>query len=76
MAASVPLDLLEGPGSLLARSGPATLMGALTAIVMIALAIFNVVNRTERKIWILEPGPVLLLFTYAAGLLLALRAGA
>jgi cation:H+ antiporter len=74
MAALVPLDLLEGPGSLLAQAGPATLMGALTAILMTAMAVFNLVNRTERKIWLLEPGPMLLLLTYVVGLVLSFRA--
>jgi hypothetical protein len=41
---------------------------------MTAMAVFNLVNRTERKIWLLEPGPMLLLLTYVVGLVLSFRA--
>ena len=75
MAALVPLDALEGGGSILATVGSASVIGALATILMTALAILDLVNRAERKVWALELGPVFLLITYVAGLFLAFQAG-
>jgi hypothetical protein len=35
-----------------------------------------VLNKSEKRIWILEPGPVFMLLAYGLGLYLAFRAGA
>lgn len=75
MAALVILDVADGPGSLLARSDGTALIGALFGILMTALALLDILNKSEKRIWVLEPGPVFILLAYVAGLYLAYRAG-
>jgi cation:H+ antiporter len=75
MAALVPLDLVHGPGALLATADRELVAGALTSIVLMSLAPLDVLDRAERprRGWPLEPRPLLMLAAYAAGLYLTLR---
>jgi cation:H+ antiporter len=75
MAALVVLDVADGPGSLLARSDGTVLIGAVFGILMTALALLDILFKSEKRIWLLEPGPAFMLLAYVAGLYLAFRAG-
>lgn len=74
MAALVVLDVADGSGSLLARSDGTVLIGAVFGILMTALALLDILNKSEKRIWVLEPGPAFMLLAYAVGLYLAYRA--
>jgi cation:H+ antiporter len=75
MAALVVLDLVDGPGSLLARSDSVALIGAVFGMLMTALALLDILNKSEKRVWVLEPGPAFMLLAYAVGVYLAYRAG-
>lgn len=68
-------DAVDGPLPLLSKVGPGLLVGALFAIILTGQAVLGIVNRSERRIWYLEPDAVFLLLTYVAGLYLAYQAG-
>ncbi len=68
MAALVPLDLVHGAGSMLAEVDPGLAVGGLFGTLLMTLAMLDVMNKSERRIWILEPGPAFMVFTYLAGL--------
>lgn len=68
MAALVPLDLVQGPGSMLAGVDAGLVVGALFGIVLISLAMLDVMNKSERRIWVFEPGPFFMILAYLAGL--------
>jgi cation:H+ antiporter len=74
MFALVVLDLVDGPGSLLARSDAALAVGGVFAIILTSLAVLETLNKSERRVWVLEPGPALMLLAYVAGLYLTWRA--
>lgn len=75
MAALVVLDAADGSGSLLSRSGGTALVGAAFGILMTAIALLDILNKSEKRIWVLEPGPAFMLLAYTAGLYLAYRTG-
>ncbi len=68
MAALVPLDLVQGPGSMLATIDPGLAVGGLVGVVLMTLAMLDVMNKSERRLWIVEPGPVFMILAYLAGL--------
>jgi cation:H+ antiporter len=68
MAALVPLDLVQGPGSLLLNVDPGLAAGGLFGVLLMSLAMLDVMNRAERRIWVLEPGPLFMIVAYVAGL--------
>jgi cation:H+ antiporter len=68
MAVLAPLDVVQGRGSMLAEVSPELAIGGLFAVLLTALAMLDVMNKGERKIWILEPGPAFMIAAYAAGL--------
>jgi len=68
MAALVPLDLVHGARPILGDVEPALLTGALSACILMGLAMLDVLNRSERRLWLLEPGPALIVLVYVAGL--------
>jgi cation:H+ antiporter len=68
-------DWVDGPLPILAKVGPGLLVGALFAIILTGQAVLGILNRSERRIWFLEPDAVFLLLTYGAGLYLAYVAG-
>jgi cation:H+ antiporter len=69
MAAVVPLDLVDGPGSLLGRVDPTLVVAAVFGILLTAVALLDVLNKSERRIWMVEPGPTLTLGIYVAGVI-------
>jgi cation:H+ antiporter len=75
MAALVVLDAADGQGSLLAHGGGTALVGAVFGILMTALALLDILNKSEKRIWVLEPGPAFMLLAYGVGVYLAYRAG-
>jgi cation:H+ antiporter len=74
MCVLIALDIADGPGSLLAGVDPGIVVGALIATLLTGEAVVDVLNRSERRIWYLEPGPALIVLTYAGGLVLTYRA--
>ena len=69
------LDAVDGGGSLLAETEPGMVMGALFAMLLTGQAVLDVLGgESERRGWYLEPGPALMIATYAGGLFLTYRA--
>jgi cation:H+ antiporter len=64
------LDVVDGADSLLAGTEPGVVVGAVFAIMLTGQAVLDLLNRSEHRIWYIEPGPGLIVLTYAAGLLL------
>jgi cation:H+ antiporter len=75
MAALVPLDVVEGPGSLLAHLDQQLLLGALFGVILLTLAMLDVMNKAERRVWAVEPGPMVMIAVYVIGLVAAYTAG-
>ena len=71
IAALLPLDILDGSGALLAQVDPSLIVAALVGVLMMGLAMLDILNKSERRWWIIEPGPAFILIAYAAGLYLA-----
>jgi len=74
MAVLVPLDLVDGRGSLLAALDPALAVAGLVGAILMAVALMEVLNKSERRVWVIEPGPAIMVLTYLAGMLLSFRA--
>jgi cation:H+ antiporter len=74
MAILVILDLVEGAGSLLGQAEPGIIVGAVFAIILTGQALLDLLNRSEHRVWYIEPGPGLMVLTYVAGLFLTYRA--
>jgi cation:H+ antiporter len=74
MVILIPLDILDGPGSLLAQVDGALAVGALFAILMMSLALLEALNKSERRIWAIEPGPAFMILAYVAGLVFTYNA--
>jgi cation:H+ antiporter len=75
MAILLVLDAVDGPGPLLAKAEPALLVGALFAVLLTAQALLGVLNKSERRIWYLEPDAVFLVLIYGFGLYVTYRMG-
>jgi len=75
MMVLLPLDLVEGGGPILATVEPSLIIGALFGVLMTALVLLDVLNKSERRLWGVEPGPVATILAYGAGLYLVYRAG-
>lgn len=73
MAALVPLDLVHGRGSILSGAEPGLAVGGLFAALLTTLAMLDVLNRSERRIWLLEPGPAFMMVTYVVGVYVTFR---
>jgi len=73
IAVLFPLDILNGSESLLAQVHPALVIGALVGVLMMGIAILDILNKSERRWWIIEPGPAFILITYLVGLYLTYR---
>jgi cation:H+ antiporter len=67
------LDVLDGSGPLLGGVETGVVIGALVATLLMGQVVLDVLNRPERRVWFLEPGPALTLATYAGGLLVTYR---
>lgn len=70
MVVLVVLDFVDGPGALLAQAEPGIIVGAVFAIILTGQALLDLLNRSEHRVWYIEPGPGLMVLTYAAGLYL------
>jgi cation:H+ antiporter len=70
MAILLILDVADGPGALLASVSHDVLLGALFAIALTSQALLDVLNTADRRAPAIEPGPWLLVGTYAAGIYL------
>jgi cation:H+ antiporter len=68
------LDVVDGAGSVLAQAEAGVVLGAVFAIVMMGQVLLDLLNRAEHRVWYIEPGPGLIVLTYAAGLFLTYRA--
>lgn len=75
MAILLPLDVVDGSGPLLAAVEPGLVLAALFAMLLTALALLDVLNKSERKLWAIEPGPGAMILVYALGLYLVYRSG-
>jgi len=75
MAVLLPLDVVQGHGSILAVVDRGLVVGALAAVVLMSLALLDVFDRAERRRWPFEFGPALMVVAYAVGLYLAQRLG-
>jgi cation:H+ antiporter len=74
MAILLILDLADGSEALLEGMEPGVVVGALFAILLMTQVLLDIQNRPERRVWYLEPGPALVVVTYAVGLFLTYRA--
>jgi cation:H+ antiporter len=75
MTLLAPLDLVDGAGSLLARAEPSVTVGAIFALILTGQTLIEVLNRSERRIWFIEPNAALRIATYALGLYLVYQVG-
>jgi len=75
MTILLALDVADGPSSLLARAEPSVLVAAVFAMLLMAQVLMEILNRAEQRVWYLEPGALLLVATYGAGLYLSHQAG-
>lgn len=69
------LDIADGSGSVLTRAEPVVMLSALFAILLMAQTLMEILNRTERRLWILEPDALIRIGMYALGLVLIYQAG-
>jgi cation:H+ antiporter len=70
MAALVPLDVVHGTAPILGDVAPELAIGALFAILLMGMAMMDVLNKSERRVWLIEPWPAFMLLTYLVGLTL------
>ncbi len=73
IAILLPLDVMDGNGSLLLQSGPSVTVAALFAVLLMGQTVIEILNKAERRIWFLEPDAVFRVLTYALGLYLSYR---
>ena len=69
MAIFLALDLAQ-PGSLFATLDPSHALSGLFAVVLMSLGLAAIVYRAEKRFAMIEPGSLLMLVAYLAGLLL------
>jgi cation:H+ antiporter len=74
MTILLPLDLLHGGGPLLAAVQPGLAIGGLAAVAMTAVVLLDLLDRSERRFWRVEPAPALVVVIYLAALLAVHRA--
>lgn len=70
MAAFVPLDIVQGPGSMFTGADPALMVSALGGVVLVAVAMLDLFDRVERRVWVVEPMPALMILIYLAAVLI------
>ena len=68
MTILLPLDLLHREGPLLAAVDPGLALAGLAAIVMTAVMLLDLLDRSERRVWRVEPAPALVAAMYVAAL--------
>ena len=62
------LDIADGPGSLLAQVESGIVIGAAFSITLMAQALIEVLHRSERRLWFVQPNALVLLVTYGVRL--------
>jgi cation:H+ antiporter len=70
------LDMAHGPGSLLREASTSALIAGVFAILLMAQTSFEILNKAERRVHLLEPDALFRIATYALGIYLVVRAGA
>lgn len=70
MALFVPLDLAHGQGPLLSMVDPAHAISALAGMALMATAMAALIYRARGKYTLLQPGSIVMILTYFAGLAL------
>lgn len=70
MAVILPLDIVFGHGSILAAVPFELTVGGLFAVLLMSLAVLDVLNKSDRRWWIVEPGPAFMVLAYIGGLYL------
>ncbi len=75
MAILLVLDFVDGPQPLLAGLQPGLLLGALFSVLLMGQVLLGILNRSEKRIWFLEPDALFMIATYALGLWLVYQAG-
>ncbi|MCC2671942.1 MAG: cation antiporter (Na+/Ca2+) [Armatimonadetes bacterium] len=75
MAILLVLDVVDGPAPLLAKMEPGLLVGALFATLLTAHSLLGVLNKSERRVWFLEPDAVFLVLMYFLGMYMTYRIG-
>jgi cation:H+ antiporter len=73
LALLFPLDLVHRGGSLLAAVPPSLVVAPLVGITLMSLAVLDVLNKAERRLWLVEPGPAIIALLYLAGLWVTYR---
>ncbi len=68
MTILLPLDLLHGGGPLLAAVQPGLAIAGLAAVAMTAVVLLDLLDRSERRFWRVEPAPALVAVMYLAAL--------
>jgi hypothetical protein len=48
-------------------------VGALFGMLLMALALLDILNKSERRFWVIEPGPAFMVVAYLAGVYLTYR---
>jgi cation:H+ antiporter len=66
------LDAVQGPGAFLGVVSPAHAISAMTAVIMMAIALAALVYRTERRLALAEPSSMMIVIAYVAGLVAVL----
>jgi cation:H+ antiporter len=74
MLVLVMLDLADGSAALLSGVDSGVVVAALIAMLLMGEVLLDLLNRPEKRVTSLEPGPTLTLATYAVGLYLTYRA--
>jgi cation:H+ antiporter len=69
------LDIVDGPGSVMARIDGSLMIGAMFAILLVGLALIDILHRAERRVWYIEPGPGLMIGVYLLGLTFVFQTG-
>jgi cation:H+ antiporter len=74
MTIFLAMDLALPEASIFAVLAPTHVVSALVAIILMALGLASIVFRAERRFALLEPGSLVMVLTYAAGVVVLYRA--
>jgi cation:H+ antiporter len=74
MCALLFIDIAYTKGPLFEAVSPAQAVAALVAIVLMATAVMGLVQRAERRLWLLEPDAAAIVVGYVGGLFLVYNA--
>jgi cation:H+ antiporter len=68
MTILLPLDLFHSGGPLLGAVQPALAIAGLAAVAMTAVVLLDLLDRSERRFWRVEPAPALVVVIYLMAL--------